>query len=64
MALDNEAKIFQIESAQTITGTEAQFFADIMKDYFDNGRPSSFEKYERPLITRLPQFLKFWSLMA
>jgi len=59
MALDNEAKISQIESAQTVTSTEAQFFADIIKDYFVSGRPSSFEKYERPLITRLPQFLKF-----
>ena len=57
--MDNEAKISQIERAQTVTSTEAQFFADIIKDYFDNGRPSSFEKYERPLTTRLPQFLKF-----
>ena len=57
--MDNEAKISQIERAQTVTSTEAQFFADIIKDYFDSGRPSSFEKYERPLTNRLPQFLKF-----
>ncbi len=57
--MDNEAKISQIENVQTVTSTEAQFFADIIKDYFDNGRPKSFEKYERPLTDKLPQFLKF-----
>ena len=57
--MDIEQKIQAIENAESITLKETQYFADVINDYFSNGRPQEFSKYEHILSSRVEEFCSF-----
>ena len=57
--MDVGEKFEQIKSAKNLSLREAQYFADIINNYFQLGRPQEFEEYETELTQKLPQLFSF-----
>ena len=57
--MDVREKFQQIKSAKNLSINEAQYFADIINNYFQDGRPQEFEEYELELTKKLPQLFEF-----
>ena len=57
--MDINEKFNQIRSVSSLSITEAQYFADIINNYFQEGRPGEFKAYELELTKKLPQFFEF-----